>query len=307
MKTVRGAFLCALLVSLAGGTGGATQTAPEESLRPESAQFAPPVATPPDRLRIVSFNVHYARDLALLAESFRASATLREADLVLIQEIESYGSEGASRARKLAEALRLNYVYAPARITRAGGTHGLAILSRHPLSDIEVLPLPHNDLGAKTRRRIALGATVEIGGQRLRLYNVHLDTRINIAERRAQLQPVLDVARRQAIEAVLIGGDFNTNPFRWAWSGRLPFLRSNQAAQLDYFMIEQGFATPLAESGSTSRRTLWRVRLDSIYIRGLEARGSDVEREVDVSDHFPVWLDVAWPPAASRATSPRGE
>ena len=76
---------------------------------------------------------------------------------------------------------------------------------------------------------------------------------------------------------------------------------------LDAFMAKQGFKTPLAESGSTTRGRLWRARLDAIYIRGLEARGSDVERQVSVSDHFPVWLDLAWPPATSGAGAPPGE
>lgn len=201
---------------------GLAQNAPEDSLRPESAELAPPVARPPERLRVVSFNVHYARDLELLTRSLKSNPALQGADIFLIQEIESYAAEGASRARKLAEALGLNYVYAPARTTLTGGTHGLAILSRYPLTEIEVLALPRNDLGSRTRRRIALGATVEAAGRRLRLYNLHLDTRINIEERLAQLAPVLEAARRQPLDAVVIGGDFNTNPFRWAWAAVCP-------------------------------------------------------------------------------------
>ena len=309
MKTAGKIFHCVFWLALffLAGAAGLAQPPAEEPLRPEAASFAPAVGQTPDRLRVVSFNVHYARDLTALAESFRATPALRDADVFLLQEIESYAAEGGSRSRKLAEALRLNYVYAPARTTRAGGTHGLAILSKFPLTEIEVLPLPRNDLGSKTRRRIALGATVQVGEQRLRLFNVHLDTRINIAERRAQLALVLEAAKKFSGAPVLIGGDFNTNPFRWAWGGRLPFLRSNQAAALDAFMAKQGFKTPLAESGSTTRGRLWRARLDAIYIRGLEARGSAVERQVSVSDHFPVWLDLAWPPATSGAGAPPGE
>jgi len=280
------------------------QNAPEDLLRLESAELAPPVARPPERLRVVSFNVHYARDLELLARSLKSNPVLQDADIFLIQEIESYAGEGASRARKLAEALGLNFVYAPARTTRSGGTHGLAILSRYPLSEIEVLDLPRNDLGSKTRHRIALGATVEAAGRRLRLYNLHLDTRINIEERLAQLAPVVEAARRQPLEAVVIGGDFNTNPFRWAWGGRLPWFRSNQATVVDSFMDARGFGTPLTESGFTTHRKLWKVRLDSIYVRGMVTGEFDVEEEVDVSDHLPVWLDLAWPPAASTAAAP---
>jgi len=309
MKTARKIFLplVSLFALLLAALPALTQTAGESALRPESGALAPPVARSPERLRVVSFNVHYARDVGLLAQSLKSNPALRDADVFLLQEIESYAGEGSSRARKLAEALGLNYVYAPARSTRSGGTHGLAILSRYPLSEIEVVPLPHNDLGAKTRRRIALGATVEAAGRRLRLYNLHLDTRINIDARLAQLAPVLEAARRQPHETVVIGGDFNTNPLRWAWGGRLPWFRSNQAAEVDSFMDARGFATPLTASGSTTHRKLWKVRLDSIYIRGLEPKDFHIEEGVDVSDHFPVWLDLAWPPAATAAATPRGE
>ena len=308
MKTARKIFLplLALLALLPAAPPALTQTAAESALRPESGALAPAAAGAPQRLRVVSFNVHYARDVELLTQSLKSNPALRDADVFLLQEIESYAGEGASRARKLAEALSLNYVYAPARTTRSGGTHGLAILSRNPLSEIEVLELPRNDLGAKTRRRIALGATVEAAGRRLRLYNLHLDTRINIEERLAQLAPVLEAARRQPHQTVVIGGDFNTNPFRWAWGGRLPWFRSNQATEVDSFMDARGFGTPLTESGSTTHRKLWKARLDSIYVRGMVTKDFDVEEEVTVSDHFPVWLDLAWPPVRA-AASPSGE
>jgi endonuclease/exonuclease/phosphatase family metal-dependent hydrolase len=308
MKTAQKLFASLLwLFLLPAATGAAEQPTPDEALRPETGEFAAAATKTPERLRVVSFNVHYAQEVARLAESLKSNPALEAADVFLLQEIESYPAEGASRTRKLAEALGLDYVYAPARITLTGGTHGLAILSRYPLRDIEVLPLPRNDLGRKTRRRIALGATVEAGGQRLRLYNVHLDTRINIDARVAQLAPVLEAARHRTEEVVVLGGDFNTNPFRWAWGGRLPWFRSNQAAELDAHVAEQGFTTPLADSGSTTKRKVWKIRVDSIYVRGLEAKAWDVEREVDVSDHFPVWLEVAWPPATSTAAAPRVE
>lgn len=273
-------------------------SASEPALQPAVENLLPPREQAPITLRVVTFNVHYARDVPALAESLRASPALRDADLFLLQEIEAHPKEGSSRTRRLAEAMQLNYVYAPARHTREGGTHGLAILSRFPLSDIEVLELPRFDLGAKTRRRIALGATVDIAGRLLRLYNIHLDTRINIADRLTQLQPVMDAAAQHEVKEVILGGDFNTNPFRWAW-GRVPVFASKQAGTLDEFMKKNGYAVPVAASGSTTRRKLWRVRLDSLYTRGLEPQRFDVDRSVESSDHFPVWLEVRWPPAAT--------
>jgi endonuclease/exonuclease/phosphatase family metal-dependent hydrolase len=294
-----------LLLGLAGASPPAlgAQETTEPPLTPEVRELLPPPTAVPVAVRVVSFNVHYAHDVSLLAQSIRDNPNLRTADLLLIQEIESYPAEGASRARKLAKALQLNYVYAPARRTEAGvGTHGLAILSRYPLSDIEVLPLPRYDLGFNTRRRIALGATLSLPGRRLRVYNVHLDTRINTRDRIEQLRPVVEAADSHAVKEVVIGGDFNTNPFRWLFH-RIPFFRSDQAGAVDAFMQENGFQAPLAEIGATLHKKLFRARVDALYAHGVKTQAAGVEREVETSDHYPVWVDVAWPTELTRTQS----
>lgn len=291
-------LLGVLVVSLPGRA--ASEAEPGADLQPEVRHLVPPSSLVPDKIRLVTFNVHSGRDLPALAESIGAHPTLRNADIFLLQEIESYESEGASRTRKLAEALQFNYVYAPARATDEGGTHGLAILSRFPLSDIEVLPLKQYDLNYKTRRRIALAATLDVAGRPLRVYNLHLDTRLNTKDRLEQLRPVVEAALAQPVADVVIGGDFNTNAFRWLFHV-LPIFRSDQAGAVDDFMKENGFETPFAEAGPTSRKRLLRFRLDSLYSRGLPVGKFGVERSVESSDHVPLWMELLWP------ASPAGE
>lgn len=291
-------FLLAILVLALSAPAGPDADA---DLHPEVQHLLPPPETPPTTLRLVTFNVHSTADLPRLVESIRGNPQLRSADVFFLQEMESYPPEGTSRAQKLAEALRLNYAYAPARPTEDGGTHGLAILSRFPLIDVQVLPLKQFNLAFNTRRRIALAATLDVAGHPLRVYNVHLDTRLNAEQRIEQLRPVVEAARRQAVPAVVIGGDFNTNPFRWLFHV-VPFFRSNQPGALDEWMEENGFAAPVAGSGSTIRRFLLRMRVDSFYSRGLPVKAFAVEENTEVSDHLPVWMDVAWPPSA--ATNP---
>lgn len=288
-------WLGLLYLALPAGTGPAQEFEP--GLEPEAGQLVAPPTKPPTALRVVTFNVHGGRDLPRLLDTLRTHPALRDADVLLFQEIERYQSEGPSRTRRLADALQLNYVYAPARHTDTGGTHGLAILSRFPLSDVEVIPLKQFDLNYNTRRRIALAATLDVAGRPLRVYNLHLDTRLNTGDRLAQLLPVVVAARAHTASAVVIGGDFNTNPLRWLFH-LLPVFRSDQAGAVDDFMQESGFKTPLAEAGST-RRGLLRFRLDSLYSRGLTVADSGVERSVEASDHWPAWMDIHWPPAPS--------
>lgn len=272
----------------------------EGDLQPETGQLVPAPPTVPSVLRLVSYNVHSGRELAQLTDALESHARLHAADVLLLQEIESHPSEGASRTRRLAEALGLNYVYAPARPTEDGGTHGLAILSRFPLSDIEVLPLKQYNLRYNTRRRIALGATVQIGDRPLRLYNLHLDTRLNARDRLEQLRPVVEAALAQPLAAVVVGGDFNTNAFRWLLHV-VPVFASDQAGAVDAFMREKGFDAPLAEAGSTSRKAFLGLRLDSLYSRHVAVQGAGVESAVDASDHAPLWMEIAWPPVADAA------
>jgi hypothetical protein len=53
-----------------------------------------------------------------------------------------------------------------------------------------------------------------------------------------------------------------------------------------------GFQTPTAELGETVPFPGFKPRLDSIYIRGLNSVQGGVERNISVSDHWPLWLEV---------------
>lgn len=288
-------LLLAGVVTLALAAVLSGQPAPE--LKPEVGISLPPVTVVPGTIRVVTFNVHSIA-VAELVRGLRGDPELSHADIFLLQEVESHEGEGSSRAHQAAEALHLNYVYAPAR-TIEGGTHGLAILSRFPLADVRVLQLPLYDLGFNTRQRIALAATVEVAGRSLRLWNLHLDTRINSHDRIEQLRPAVEAARGEP-GPVVVGGDFNTAPVRWLLHV-LPVFRSDQAGAVDNFMREEGFAAPFAKGQATSEKAFLNLRLDSLYVRGLKVNKVAVAEAGEVSDHAAVWMDVAWPPPEKAA------
>src|SRR5688572_14115436 len=120
-------------------------------------------AEPPELLRVMSFNVHFGEDVEALAGALAGAA-----DVIAVQEIESYPDEGGSRAARLAALLDMNHVYAPARAER-DGTHGLALLTALSIKDVAVMALPDIDHAYRDRDRIALAATV---GGALRVVNV---------------------------------------------------------------------------------------------------------------------------------------
>jgi endonuclease/exonuclease/phosphatase family metal-dependent hydrolase len=254
-----------------------------------------PEATSPATLRLVTFNVEYGEDVSGLARAFQENAALAQADVILLQEIRSFPEEGSSRASRLAAALGMGYVYAAAR-SIGTGTHGLAILSRLPFDGVAVMELPHADLPTGSERRIALTVTVHTGAGPLQLIDVHLDTRLNVADRLLQLRPaVIDAPTR-----VVVAGDFNTNPMLWAFN-LMPLMplqalgKESQAVALNEYMDSLGFDNTTADFGPTATFPLVAPKLDSIYTRDVTSVPGGVERSVRLSDHWPVWVDLTLP------------
>ena len=273
------AALVALMLALPGCLATAAVDGPIVRLPAPG----PPPATPGARFTVVSFNVELGDDPAALAAALRAGG-LGDADVYLIQEIEDLRpAEPRARAESLAAALGTAVVYAPARrpADRGLGTHGLAILSRWPILDDVVIKLPYYELPWSPRPRIALGVVLDVAGTSVQVWNVHLDTRLAIQSRIAQLRPVFERARALPGLAI-IGGDLNT-------------LARYQEAAVDALAAEEGFATPTAELSDTVALPVPTFRLDAIYARGFVVTGAGVVREVRGSDHLPIWAQLAWP------------
>jgi endonuclease/exonuclease/phosphatase family metal-dependent hydrolase len=250
-----------------------------------------PRDAPLDRLRVVTWNVHFGADVDALATAFAASVESSRAQVVLVQEIEAHATEDGPRTARLARALGMTWVYVPARAT-GEGSHGLAVLSRYPLEEVAVRELPYIDQAFHARSRIAIAADVVLGAQRVRVVNVHLDVRIGAADRVRQLRPaVVDVA-----EDFVIGGDFNTNPWVWV-EGTVPLVGTEaivgqeQAAVIDGYLGDNGFASAVSVETATMRLPAFQIRTDDVYARGYPILAADVEH-VDGSDHWPVWADI---------------
>ena len=243
-----------------------------------------PAAGDDGQLLVVTYNVHM--ETASRIARGLSGPWLRRADVIMLQEIESHNREHLSRAGQVAARLGMSYAYAPGYGLSAGGSHGVAILSRWPLSDLELIELPRAHVVFNSARRAALGATVHYPGRPLRVYSVHLDNRINPSQRRRQLAPVLTAAAARADLPVIVAGDMNTSPFCWV-GHVLPVPCGRQDDRLEALARERGFDLPAKRSGPTHK---WMsMRLDALYTRGVAARRVGVERAVRVSDHLPLW------------------
>jgi len=234
-----------------------------------SAEYAPGIPEPrtDGHIRIVTFNIKLARRIDRAIEVLR-SDSLRDADIVALEEMDDAGVD------RIARALRLNYVYYPGSIHPTDHKYfGPAILSRWPIERSWKLLLPHEGR-IRHQRRTATAAVVRVRGLRVRVYAVHLETpfRVSDAAREDQVLAVVSDASGFA-GPVVIAGDFNSY-------GIGPVL------------VRHGYRWLTARVGSSISYFSW----DHIFVRHLapaRPASAGVVREVHgASDHRPVWAVV---------------
>jgi endonuclease/exonuclease/phosphatase family metal-dependent hydrolase len=243
-----------------------------DPVSPRYAGSARVVNTPSERdtLRIVSFNIEYARETRRAARLLSTVARLRDADIILLQEMT------APATRFLADSLHMRYVYYPAiynRILRRD--IGNAILSRWPIADDAKLILPGQSRYAKTQR-IATAATIKFRDRSIRIYSTHFGTPADLGRkgRAAQLQSILDDA--SAYPLVVIGGDMNS-------------------ADVGRVARGAGYLWPTDTIPSSNAFG----RFDHFFVRGLVMPGKAsvgtyrVPRSI--SDHSPIWIRLRLP------------
>lgn len=265
-------------------------------LAPELGPPPGPRAAPDGVLRVATWNVFRAPDPEALARAYAGSPELSRADVLLIQEVEWHDGEPTSRARRLAEALGMAWVFAPAR-DQGPYLHGIMIASRYPIENPRVMRLPLGTAAFHENPRNALAAEIDLGTRQVTVVDIHLDVRIGASDRIRQLHPAVT----QVPDAVAFGGDFNTNP--WAWVGSTVPLTSteaivgqDQASVIDDYMIGLGFESPIGPHEVTFNRPLLdHMRLDNVFVRGYAVTGQGIAKDVEGSDHWPVWVDLALP------------
>jgi endonuclease/exonuclease/phosphatase family metal-dependent hydrolase/protein tyrosine phosphatase (PTP) superfamily phosphohydrolase (DUF442 family) len=225
-----------------------------------------PARPDPERaLRIVTFNIQYARHVDRAIALIEGNGHLRDADALFLQEMDAPGT------RRIAEALGMNYLYFPATIHPSSGRDfGNAILTRWPIRDPRKIVLPHLARFVHSQR-IATGCTVDIDDRPVRLYSIHVALPFSVGgrDRRDQLRAVLDDAGDTPAR-VIIAGDFNSHG-------------------VGEFFANTGFDWPSRRIGSTERF----FDVDQVFVRGFrlaqpESIGS-IRDNRGASDHRPVW------------------
>jgi endonuclease/exonuclease/phosphatase family metal-dependent hydrolase len=239
-------------------------------------------------IKIVSYNIRWrgGDDLKRLIQTLRDDPEIGGAHVIGLQEVDRdrKRSGNVNAARLLAEGLGMNYAWAAPpcdgkkRDDREAGEDetGVAILSPFPLADVERIVLPH--AGPDCRRRAAVAATVVVGDTPVRVYSVHAETRLEIAKKTEQWRAAIDsLARRPQVQRAVVLGDFNSIKGKDVRAARRLFSESN-------------FTTPFPDDKSTWKTFVIKLKLDWLWLRGLEPTGHGIAKHVTFSDHWPLWV-----------------
>ena len=229
-----------------------------------------------EALRIVTFNVKFARHIDRTVELLSGSDTLQGVDILALQEMDEQGVD------KIARRLGLNYVYYPAVIHKVHGKNfGNALLSPWRIVADEKILLPHPGR-AKQVPRIAVAGTLAVGGRHLRVYSLHLGTALEIrpGQRKDQVEAVLEDAESFP-GSVIIVGDMN-------------------ARGIGRFLEKHGYYW----ATKPVRRTISLFAWDHIFLRGFDMNQVNevgvVRDNQKASDHKPVWITVRLDGSLSR-------
>ena len=262
--------------------------AKENSTLFESGE-ASKLRTPPTsgEFRVVSYNIRWRSgdDLKKLIQLFREDAEIGNATVLALQEVDrnKKRSGKTNTAKLLADELGLYYAWAapPTAKPNEEEETGVALLSVYPLSKIHRIVLPNE--GPNHRRRVALGASIQMGTLEVRVYSAHAETRISMKKKLEQMNALLvDLKQHAPNSPVVIMGDLNT------W-------QRDAGRKTIKLFTDAGFTTPFG-SQTTFRRKVFFVpidlRLDWIWVRGLEPTGYGIDRQITISDHFPLWTTL---------------
>jgi endonuclease/exonuclease/phosphatase family metal-dependent hydrolase len=156
-------------------------------------------------VRIATYNIHRCRGMDRRTVPARIVDVLRDinADVIALQEVIGAGLQGAGQAEEIGAGLGMGWVMNSVRTLRHH-QFGNVILSRYPIVHHSEYDLTWRTCEPRNCQR----ADLQIDGQLLHVYNVHLGTAV--LERRYQAKRLASfVHDRRVTGPKVLLGDFN--------------------------------------------------------------------------------------------------
>ena len=172
----------------------------------------------PHHLRVLCYNIHYGQGNDGRYDLERLAAVISKAnpDLVALQEVD-VGVKRSARvhqARRLGELTGLAVRYGPTQHYE-GGLYGNAVLTRLPILDVAIHPLPYTEPTSEqvTYPRGAIAVTVRgSSGQPLRFVSTHFQH--NVPEDRVAEAKAINKLFASGADSMptILAGDMNALP-----------------------------------------------------------------------------------------------
>lgn len=166
----------------------------------------------PRTLRVLTYNIHHGEAMDKQFDYDRLAQVINDLspDIVALQEVDNGTGRaaGVDQAALLGKLCRMHHAFGQA-MPYQGGQYGEAVLSRFPIQETRVHPLPYS-VGQEPRA--ALEVVIEPEGLGpIRFVGTHLchqsnETRMQQTRRLGQLLPA------EGGQPVILAGDFNARP-----------------------------------------------------------------------------------------------
>jgi len=246
-----------------------------------------PITTQAQSLRVMSYNIEYGHEGL---DSVAAVIREQHPDIVGLQEVDVHWSERsnfADQAALIAKATRMNYRFAHiyeianADPSKPPREFGVALLSKYPIfafTNHEITRHSTQDTAAAPAPMPGLlEAMVNVNGQIVRVFNVHLDYRREPDVRKKQVAEILSYIVGDA-GLIILTGDLNASP-------DAPELQPLRDRLSDIW--RDG-----ADPGLTYSVEKPEKRIDYIMTSDGFCPGKARVAPVHASDHFPVIVDL---------------
>ena len=238
------------------------------------------------QLRVMSYNIEYGHEgLDSVAGVIRS----QHPDIVGLQEVDVHWSERSNfvdQAAVLAARTGMNYRFAhiyeiaKADPSKPPREFGVALLSKYPIfafTNHEITRHSTQDTTATVPMPGLLEAMVNVNGQIIRVFNVHLDYRREPDVRKKQVSEILSYILGDA-GMIILTGDLNATP---------------DAPELQPLLSQLHDTWPKsADPGLTFSSTKLEKKIDYVLLsNGLCPKGANVPH-ISGSDHFPMVVDL---------------
>lgn len=223
-------------------------------------------------LRVVTYNIKLSEELEQAIQELSHEPELIDADVILLQEMDSAGVE------IMAKILKYDYVYYPAAF-RGWDNKGFgnAVLSRWPIIGHQKIVLPHENPIRKMHRNAVI-ATLRVGDYEILTCSIHTEIPLLSQVKRLEQSEALLESLAENSPYVVVGGDFNTDT-------------QYIVRETERLFRKSGFVWANKGIGPTAQGLI-DFEFDFIFVRGLEVLESGKVEGARASDHLPVWTTL---------------